>query len=193
MEKKELVKNDSGCYTGHSDWATGSPNPGFHPAGAQAELQEAVRKGVCKMAAPTWIRPSGSSSLATVLHNKYIHTLELGQLLCSMRHPKDTCGLLSIVSTIVGQQVKGNKKKWLLSGTLGDVERSRVSTTVECGNIEISTPLLLGKCCRWLAQCLAHECFNQIPPLCCCWGTGVGKISNQVGALIQHPMCPRHC
>lgn len=146
----------------------GSPNPGFRPAGAQAELQEAVRKGVCKMAAPTWIRPSGSSSLATVLHNKYIHTLELGQLLCSMRHPKDTCGLLSRVSTIVGQQVKGNRKKWLLLGTLGDVERSRVSTTVECGNIEISTPLLLGKCCRWLAQCLAHECFNQISPLCCC-------------------------
>lgn len=39
-----------------------------------------------------------------------------------------------------------------------------MNAAVECGNIEISTPWLLGKCCRWSAQDLARGCFNQISP-----------------------------
>ena len=56
-----------------------------------------VRKGGAKAAA-TWIYPSGSSFSAAALHNKYTRTLELLQLLLSMRHPKGTCWLLPIQS-----------------------------------------------------------------------------------------------
>lgn len=43
-------------------------------------------------------------------------------------------------------------------------EVTQVNTPVECGDREMSPPLLPGKCCRWSARYLARGCFNQISP-----------------------------
>lgn len=57
-----------------------------------------------------------------------------------------------------------------------------MNTTVECGNMEMSTPLLPGKCCHWSARYLARGCFNQMSPfLVLLRDSGLQNVQSSVG------------
>lgn len=124
--------------------------------------------------------------LNTVLHNKYIHTLELGQLFLPVRHSKGTCWLLSLQSALWWTTVKGKQKDKERSSCCGHRSWEKVTCGHYCWFWKHRNfyPWLLGKCYCGLAQCLAHGCCDQNFPFCCGWGMAVHKFSNQVWALV---------
>lgn len=141
-------------------------------------------------AVTTWMCPSGSSFLASLLYNKYIHTLELRQLFFPRGILRALAGSGPYSRHYVGQQLKGNKRRSSCCGHQVTCKGSPANTIVVCGNTDISTCSLasvaVGRPSVWLMGVLIRILLFVVAE-----GTVVCKFSDQVWALIQHPVC--HC
>lgn len=120
-------------------------------------------------AATTWTCPSGSSFLASLLRNKYIHTLELRQLFFPRGILRALAGSGPYSRHYRRTTVKKKQREELLLCASGDVKGSPANTAVACGVTDISTCSLasvaMGRPKVWLVGVLIG-----FLPFCCCRG-----------------------